>query len=111
MCCIHCCCMRIHSEKTMDLKSFFEINNKVAVAFSGGVDSSFLLFAAVNSGADVTAYYVKSQFQPDFEFRDAKTVADRCGATLRVIEIDVLSEARKKCTNIQKAQMRPQMTK
>lgn len=78
----------------MDLKSFFEINNKVAVAFSGGVDSSFLLYAAVNSGADVTAYYVKSQFQPDFEFRDAKTVADRCGATLRVIEIDVLSEAK-----------------
>ena len=48
----------------MNLKQFFENNPKVAVAFSGGVDSSYLLYAAIKYGCDVTAYYVSSQFQP-----------------------------------------------
>ena len=52
------------------IKEFFEVNNKVAVAFSGGVDSAYLLYAAVKAGADVRAYYVKSVFQPAFEFED-----------------------------------------
>lgn len=76
----------------MDLNTFFAENDKVAVAFSGGVDSSYLLYEAVNFGADVAAYYVKSQFQPDFEFRDAVKIAGQCGVVLKVIEIDVLAD-------------------
>lgn len=76
----------------MKLSSFFEINNKVAIAFSGGVDSSYLLYTAVKSGADVRAYYVKSAFQPQFELEDALRFADEIGADIKVLEADVLSE-------------------
>ena len=48
----------------MTLEEFFEEHPKIALAFSGGVDSSYLLYAASRCGADVAAYYVKSQFQP-----------------------------------------------
>lgn len=73
------------------LKEFFENHKKVALAFSGGTDSSFLLYAASKCGADVEAYYVKSQFQPEFELEDAKAVAAQCGAEMEVIEVDILS--------------------
>lgn len=74
----------------MDLKKFFEETPRVALAFSGGVDSAFLLWAAMDAGADVTAYYVKSAFQPEFELRDARRLAEELGAKMKVIEMDVL---------------------
>lgn len=76
----------------MDLKEFFEKNNKVALAFSGGVDSSYLLYCALKSGAEVKAYYVKSDFQPEFEFEDAKKLAEDLKADLKVIYVDVLQK-------------------
>ena len=76
----------------MDLKTFFEENQKLAVAFSGGVDSALLLYAAAGAGIDVRAYYVRSQFQPDFELSDARETAAYIGADLTVIEADVLSD-------------------
>ena len=75
----------------MTLDRFFAENNKVAIAFSGGVDSAYLLYAAVKSGADAAAYYVRSAFQPQFEYDDAIALAGSIGANLRVIDIDVLS--------------------
>lgn len=76
----------------MTIEEFFEVNRKIAIAFSGGVDSAYLLYAAVKAGADVKAYYVKSAFQPEFEFEDAKAIAGMVGCTLRVINADVLSD-------------------
>lgn len=76
----------------MTIEKYFEVNNKLAVAFSGGVDSTYLLYAAVKAGADVKAYYVKSVFQPEFEFRDAVKLAELIGCELCVIEADVLSD-------------------
>lgn len=76
----------------MQLDRFFEVNSRIAVAFSGGVDSTYLLYAAVNTGADVKAYCVKSAFQPGFEFDDAKRMAERIGAGFEVIDVDVLSD-------------------
>ena len=52
----------------MNLQDFFKENPKVALAFSGGVDSAYLLHVAKESGADITAYFIKTQFQPQFEF-------------------------------------------
>lgn len=75
----------------MELTAFFQKNPKFALAFSGGADSAYLLFAAVKSGADVRAYYVKSAFQPRFELEDAKRMAARLGAAMTVIDADVLS--------------------
>ena len=75
----------------MDLQTFFQEHPKVAVAFSGGVDSSYLLYAALSAGADVTAYYVKSAFQPAFELEDAKRLAAQLHADMRILEADILS--------------------
>ena len=82
------------SREQMKLQEFFDINNKIAVAFSGGVDSTYLLYAAVKAGADVKAYCVKSVFQPGFEFEDAKELAEQIGCGFEVIELDVLSDER-----------------
>ena len=74
------------------LKAFFEENPKLALAFSGGVDSAYLLYAAVSFGADVKAYYVKTPFQPEFEYEDALRLADQLGAKMVTIHLDVLSD-------------------
>lgn len=74
----------------MNLKEFFARYNRVAIAFSGGVDSSFLFYSAIKYNAHVCAYYVKSYFQPEFEFQDALRLADELDAKIKVIEVDVL---------------------
>lgn len=66
---------------------------KLAVAFSGGCDSSLLLAAAKLAGCDVHAYLVKTAFQPDFELADAQAVADALEVPLTVVEADVLVQA------------------
>ena len=76
----------------MELRDFFKENPKVALAFSGGVDSSYLLYAAIDCGADVRAYYAKTDFQPEFEFNDAKCLADELGAEMTVIYLDILGD-------------------
>lgn len=76
----------------MNLNAFFTQNPKAAIAFSGGVDSSYLLYAAVRCGADVTAYYVNAAFQPAFELEDAKRAAAFAGAKMKILEADVLSD-------------------
>lgn len=75
----------------MNLQEFFHDTPKAALAFSGGVDSAYLLYAAAKSGVQVCAYYVKSAFQPQFEMEDARRLAGGLGAALRVLELDVLA--------------------
>ena len=75
----------------MTLNEFFEAHPKAALAFSGGVDSSYLLYAARQLGADVKAYYVKTAFQPEFEYQDALRLASQLGADIQVLTLDVLA--------------------
>lgn len=74
------------------LKAFFKENPKVALAFSGGVDSAYLLHSAKAFGADVKAYYVKTPFQPEFEYEDAVRLAEQLDAEMTTIHLDVLSD-------------------
>lgn len=74
----------------MELRQFFVENPKAAIAFSGGVDSAYLLYAAVRYGARVKAYYVKSAFQPRFELEDAQRLAEELGADMEVLPLDIL---------------------
>lgn len=76
----------------MALQHFFEENPKVALAFSGGVDSAYLLYAAKTYGADVKAYYVKTPFQPEFEYQDAARLARELKAEMVTIHLDILSD-------------------
>lgn len=76
----------------MELKNFFELHNRIALAFSGGADSAYLMYAAKNYGADIKAYYVKSPFQPQFELDDAIRLAQELEVPMTVIENDVLCD-------------------
>ena len=76
----------------MTLTQFFEEHPKAAIAFSGGVDSAYLLYAAKKCGADIRAYYVKTPFQPQFEYDDAVKLATELGAEMKTIHLDVLQD-------------------
>ncbi len=78
-------------DKMISLRKFFEENTRVALAFSGGADSCYLLHMAREFGADVTAYFIKSQFQSGKELETARGFAAREGAGLTVIDTDVLN--------------------
>jgi len=64
------------------------------LGFSGGVDSSFLLYAGSICGAKIRACFVKTAFQPEFELMDALRLAEYVGAEIVVIEKDVLADVR-----------------
>lgn len=76
----------------MDIQSFFQQNKRVAVAFSGGVDSAVLLLLATRYADVVKAYYVKTPFQPAFELEDAQALADSLHVPLTVLTIELLSD-------------------
>lgn len=75
------------------LRAFFETHKKIALAFSGGCDSAYLLYAAAVCGAEVLVCYAKSCFQPEFELRDAQKLASELGLKLHVLDVDVLQDA------------------
>ncbi len=77
---------------SMTLREFCSRHRKVALAYSGGCDSSYLFSELVNAGVDVKAYLVMTAFQPEFELKDAHRMADLLGADLEVIEADILVE-------------------
>ena len=78
----------------MTLQEFFTEHPKAALGFSGGVDSSYLLWAAVNAGADIAPYYIQTAFQPAFELEDAKRLCEQIGVKLNVIQLDALADPR-----------------
>ena len=46
----------------MTLQEFFTEHPKAALGFSGGVDSSYLLYAGIKAGADIRPYFIKTAF-------------------------------------------------
>ena len=75
----------------MTLEQFFKQVPRAALAFSGGVDSALLLWAAKRYGCQVRAYYVNTAFQPAFELADAKKLAEELDVPMTVVEVDVLA--------------------
>ncbi|MCR5577163.1 MAG: ATP-dependent sacrificial sulfur transferase LarE [Oscillospiraceae bacterium] len=75
----------------MDLRGFFAAHPRAALAFSGGADSSYLLYEGLRYAEELGVYYVKSAFQPEFERRDALRMAEALSARMRVLEADVLA--------------------
>ena len=76
----------------MNLEEFFSKHPIVAVAFSGGVDSAYLLYMACKYAQKTKAYYVKSAFQPQFELDDAERLAKELQADMTIIRLDVLAD-------------------
>ena len=78
----------------MELKEFFAEHPRAALAFSGGADSSYLLWAGLRWAEKLGVYYVKSPFQPAFEYRDALRLAEELGAEVTVLWADPLCDAK-----------------
>lgn len=76
----------------MTLEEFFSENPRCALAFSGGVDSAFLLWAGTQAGAEVQPYFVKTPFQPQFELEDARRLCAQVEVDLVVLDYDILSD-------------------
>ena len=74
----------------MELSDFFTEHPRAALAFSGGVDSAYLLYAGMRWGKLVKAYYVRTPFQPEFEYRDALRLARELNAEMEVLTRNVL---------------------
>lgn len=77
--------------KSIKLTNFFMENRKVALAFSGGTDSSLLLSYGKQANCDIRPYFVKAAFQPEFELDDAKRLCEELGIGLSVIELDIFT--------------------
>ncbi|WP_296327955.1 ATP-dependent sacrificial sulfur transferase LarE [uncultured Acidaminococcus sp.] len=74
----------------MDLRAFFEAHPRVAIAFSGGVDSTYLVTAAAQYAQSVHAYTIDSVFVPRFELEGAKALTKKLGVAHTLLPIDVL---------------------
>ena len=75
----------------MKIESFFEENKRFALAYSGGVDSSYLLYEASKAGLDFKAYFLKAVFVPSFEFEEAIKFARENGVEPVIIEANPLA--------------------
>lgn len=79
-------------QKYETLKGIISGYGKVAIAFSGGVDSSLLLWTAVEVFGDaVTAMQARSPLQTRDEIKRAVDVADTLNASLKVFDLDPFS--------------------
>lgn len=86
-----CICLR--EQKLNDLKEYIKSLGSLVVAYSGGVDSTFLLKVAHDIlGDNLVAVTVKSLFNPQREFEEAIKYCKHIGAMHEVIVIDDISD-------------------
>ena len=91
----------------MELREFFKQHSRAALAFSGGVDSAYLLWAGLAAGAELRPYFVKSPFQPEFELEDARRLCGKLGVELTVLDLElpaaVLENPKDRCYHCKNA--------
>ena len=75
----------------MELSDFARAYPNAVLGFSGGVDSSYLLYAGLKNGAKWRPVFVRSVFQPAFELEDAQRVCRELDVELTVLDVDILS--------------------
>jgi len=83
----------IENPKYTGLLNYLQKLERVAVAFSGGVDSSFLLAASHEALKDkVVAITIDSPALPRYELTDAESIANQLGVELIVIKSDEIED-------------------
>ena len=81
----------------MNLEDFARANPKAVLGFSGGVDSSYLLYAGLRAGAEWQPVFIRTVFQPDFELQDAERLCGELGVRLEVLDMDILAVPEVRC--------------
>nr|NQU91263.1 ATP-dependent sacrificial sulfur transferase LarE [Bacteroidota bacterium] len=77
-------------KKHKNLIHFLGRLNKVAIAFSGGVDSTFLVAAAKQAlGENVVAFTVNAPHIPDWEVKEAKDWIKQSGVKHEIIKAEI----------------------
>jgi uncharacterized protein len=81
----------INSEKYINLIDYLKNMKKVILAFSGGVDSTFLLKAAKEAlGDNVKAVTILSPYIPKWEIAEAKEIVKELGVQHEIIEATII---------------------
>ena len=85
-------CIGVAVPSKSSLEAFFKDNHRVAIGFSGGVDSSYLVHVAASERADALPVFIKTPFIRDSEQRDAEEFCRRRGIRMEVVDIDLYSD-------------------
>jgi uncharacterized protein len=78
-------------EKYSRLLSFLKGKDAAVIAFSGGVDSSFLLYAMKMAGMNVLAVTAESETMPENDLETARRFTEEIGIAHVVIKTEELS--------------------
>ncbi len=81
------------TEKIDKLQRILQEKGKLAVAYSGGIDSHFLLAAALRALGEerVLAVLCRGMMMPEAEVREAEQLLRKIGTNYRILEADVLA--------------------
>lgn len=91
--------MTIH-EKYNELTNYLQTMGSVVLAFSGGVDSTFLLKVAYTVlGENMKAVTIHSPYIPGWEIEEAKTLVKEIGARHEMIEVPMLDSIKQNPEN------------